>query len=327
LSEKSEAIYSNCLADLSFAGFDKPVFVSSYAVGNMTGTSDTISHVSRQTKNGIKEQEISGSCLALFVTTGMDNFKKLRKNEWRTYVLDCYFVILDYKNGTCYKKPTDFILPDFLYKWPDLHVVDLTGDGAQELIVTHYSKSIDFGVYHANADTHKITEIYSSYKDWENNNGDFMDRLAFEGELQDDYKVALKFPCIGYSKTVSVITDGGYRKSELHKKMDDWGCINYIGMWNKNGKLRKKWSKKHGDVFLYTLDDISCVKTEDGITQIELVRSICIGHRSENIGDMHIYLEYDNVSDALVIKNAEYVAALTAYKDWHKKTYGKLTFR
>ncbi len=211
--------------------------------------------------------------------------------------------------------------------WLDLYAVDLTGDGAQELIVSHYyNKSINFGVYHANAYTHKIKEIYSSFQDFDEHE-DFMDRLAFEGELLDDYKVLLKFPCIGYSKTVSMITDGGYRENELHKKKDNWGCINYVGMWNKNGKLRKKWVKKHGRVFLYTLDDISCVKTKDNTMQIELVRSVSIGHRSKDIGDMHIYLEYDNDSDALVIKNAEFADAKTAYKDLHMKTYGKLTFR
>ncbi len=305
----NKTVYPNYLADLSFAGFDKPVFVSSYVVGNMTGTSDSISHVSRQTKNGIKEEEISGSCLALFVTTGIDTFKKLKKEDWDTYFLKSYFVIIDYQNGICYKKSTDFTLPN-IHSWLDLSAVDLTGDGTQELIVSHcYNKSTDFGVYQANADTHKIKEIYSSFQDFEEY-GDFIDRLAFEGELLNDYKVLLKFPCIGYSKTVSMITDGGYRENELHKKREDkWGCINFVSMWNKNGKLRKKLAKKPGNVFLYTLDGFSCVKNKDGTMQLKLTRSICIGHRSESVGYMCIYLEYDNASDALVIKNAEYVNA------------------
>ncbi len=300
---KSEKEYSNYLADLSFAGFDKPVFVSSYITGNMTEKSDAVSLISKKTKNGIKKQEVSGNCLALFVTTGMDTLKKFKKEYWPW--AKCYFVIIDYKNGVCYKKLTGFTLP-YLSTWLDLSVVDLTGDGVQELAVCHcYNKSDDFGIYHADADTHKIKEIYSSFTDFENR-GEFIDRQAFKGELLDNYKVALKVPCIGYSKTVSMIKDCGYKKKELHKKRYKMGNINFTGMWHKNGKLRKKWAKEHGRVFLDTLQGVSYVKTKDGTMQVELFRYVCVGHRSESIGNIRTYLEYDNSLDALVIKNAKY---------------------
>ncbi len=321
-TEENEAIFSNYLADLSFAGFDKPVFASAYVVGDISGVSDMKSHISRRTKNGVMEQEISGGCLGLFVTTGMDEFTKIDEDAIWSY--NCYFVVLDYKNGASYKEKTDFSLR--CSDWVDLNLADITGDGAQELVVSYnYNKSIDFGVYHVNADKNNMEEIYSCNQDWEKN-GEFIDRMAFEGRLKDNYKVVLGFPCIGYSKTVSMITDAGYSKSQMQEKIDEIGCINYVGMWN-NGKLRKKWAEKYGKVFLYTLDDISCVKTEEDIMQLELVRSVCVGHRSEEIGTMHIYLGYDKDSGSLVVKNAEYADEKMAYKEWHTKTWGKFTFK
>ncbi len=302
-TKKNEAIFSNYLADLSFAGFDKPVFVSAYTVGDISGISDMESHISLKTKNGTKKREISGGCLGLIVTTIKDKFAKIDGDNLLYY--NSYFVVLDYNNGVCYRRKTDFSV--HYWQWADLNLADLTGDGAQEMIVSYnYNKSIDFGVYHVNADKHNIQEVYSSDRDFEKNK-DFIDRRKFKGKLQDNYKVTLKFPCIGYSKTVSMITDGGYKKSEMQNKRGKWGCINYVGMWN-NGKLRKKWVKKHGHVFLYTLDGISCVKMKDGTIQLELARLICIGHRSESVGYMYTYLGYDSDTHSLAIKNAEYQA-------------------
>lgn len=95
-------------------------------------------------------------------------------------------------------------------------------------------------------------------------------------------------------------------------------------MWKKNGKLRKKWAKKHGKVFLYTLDDISYPKDKDGNIQIEFVRAISIGHRSVDIGNMHIYMQYDKDIEKLVVKNAKYSDYKKSKKEWKeaRKKYG-----
>ena len=83
-------------------------------------------------------------------------------------------------------------------------------------------------------------------------------------------------------------------------------------------------SKKYGRVFLYTLEDVSCQKDKDGNVQIELVRPICIGHRSTDIGNMHIYLGYDQDLGKLAVKDAKYSDYKKSCKEWEKarKKYG-----
>ena len=49
--------------DLSFAGFKRPVFVSSYAIGDMTEKSGIVSYISKKTDNGVKKKKVKGSCL------------------------------------------------------------------------------------------------------------------------------------------------------------------------------------------------------------------------------------------------------------------------
>ncbi len=306
--------------DLSFAGFKRPVFVSSYAIGDMTEKSGIVSYISKKTDNGVKKKKVKGSCLVLFVTTKLEKYEESDES---------YFVILDYKNGVSYKKKSNLYLRWYYSEWVRLSVADVTGDGVQELLASSLcNKSIDFGVYHADMDTNKIEIIYNTYSDWEENlwkpGWDFIDCVEFKGRLKNNYKVELTVPCIGYSKTVSVIKDGGHNKKFLQKKMIDKWCVNYIGMWNKNGKVRKKWAKKHGKVFLYTLNDISHQKDKDGNVQIEFIRPICIGHRSIEIGNMHIYLGYDQDLGKLVVKDAKYSDYKEAEKEWEtaRKKYG-----
>ena len=298
--------------DLSFAGFKRPVFISSYAVGDITEKSGVVSYISKKTDNRIKKKKVNGSCLVLFVTTKLEKHEKYDES---------YFVILDYKNGVSYKKKTNLYLRNYYSEWVRLSLADVTGDGVQELMTSSLcNKSIDFGLYHADKDTHKIKVIYDTDSDWEENlwkpGWDFIDRVEFKGKLKDNYKAELTVPYIGYSKTVSVIKDGGYKKSRLHNKMEDRYCINYIGMWKKNGKLRKEWAKKHGEVFLYTLDDISFIKGKDGNVQIDFERPISIGHRSIDIGNMHIYMGYDKNLGKLVVKDAKYSNYKEAGKEW-----------
>jgi len=287
--------------DLSFAGFNRPVFVSSYAIGDMTEDSGVVSYITKKTGNGIKKKKVKGSCLVLFVTTKLEKYEQPTE---QAHLGESYFVILDYKNGVSYKKKTAFYLP--YSRWNKLSVADVTGDGIQELLVSDlHNKSNDFGLYHADRDKHKIKTIYQTDTD---PGRDFIDCREFKGKLKDNYKVELKVPRIGYSKIISLIKDAGYSKKNLHNKMDDDfnHIINYVGMWKKNGKLRKKWAKKHGRVFLYTLSIPSYPKDKDGNTLIEFERPICIGHRSKGIGYMHIYMKYDQDSGKLVAGDAKY---------------------
>lgn len=314
--EASKKAYPNYLADLSYAGFDKPVYVSSYAVGDMTEDTGTVSRISKQTKKGIREQKVTGSCLCLFVTAGMDSLDTIsEKGKNETVSFDCYLVILDYQNGVCLKTATDFFLHTLDY-WVDLDVADITGDGVDELLVSHeYNKSINFGVYRTEKEKQSIHEIYSDLN---------MDVEDFTGTLLDDYKVRLQFPGIGFDQTVSMTADGGYKKSDLHKSLDRWSCPNFVGKWRMDGTLKKKKQKKEY-VFLYTLDDITLEKNGSGTMQIVFTRSVCVGHRSEMIGHIHTYWEYDAKTDSLAPVKAKYVDYKTAEKEWNAKGFGRLT--
>ncbi|MDO4943177.1 MAG: hypothetical protein Q4E73_10140 [Lachnospiraceae bacterium] len=307
--EGAEERYQNYLADLSFAGFDQPVFVGAHVVGNLTEASEHTAHITKKSKKGEDKKEVTGDCLGLWVATDIDTLDKYEtkhdNNEWDNY----YFVVLDYKNGVCYKTKTDFFF-SALYDWGDLNAIDLTGNGVKELTVTNvYNKWIGFGAYRISKKEGSLKEIYVTGV------GDDDDdvRTFFSGKLKDDYKVELEFPDIGYSKTVSMIEDGGYKKEDLEKEFDEFMDPNLVCFW-KNGKLRRK--SKKDDVFLYTLDHVDFVEKDKGMTQVELIKSVAVGHRGESIGNMHIYLEYDKDSDRLVLKDAEYVDIKTAEKEW-----------
>ena len=200
-----QSAYKDFVVDLSFLGFDEPVFVSSYAVGNLTKITDSIAHVMTQTKKGIKEKEIKGDCLALFVTAGIPTAEDYRKDVVNGIDSRSYIVVLDYGAGKTYKAQTYFLLHN-IQNWNDLEAVDLTGDGVQELAVQHcYNKTIQYGAYRVNRETEELREIYSTLLSEEA--GRYREEDGFKGTLLDDYKIKLEFPDIGYSETISMIKD------------------------------------------------------------------------------------------------------------------------
>lgn len=69
----------------------------------------------------------------------------------------------------------------------------------------------------------------------------------------------------------------------------------------------------------HTLDhaEITTEKSSDA-TLLELVRGICVGHRSEQLGNMHMFLQYDRKSDRMILKKAKYVNAKEARKEWNE---------
>ena len=204
-----QSAYKDFVVDLSFLGFDEPVFVSSYAVGNLTKITDSIAHVMTQTKKGIKEKEIKGDCLALFVTAGIPTAEDYRKDVVNGIDSRSYIVVLDYGAGKTYKAQTYFLLHN-IQNWNDLEAVDLTGDGVQELAIQHcYNKTIQYGAYRVNRETEELREIYSTLLSEEA--GRYREEDGFKGTLLDDYKVKLEFPDIGYSETISMIKDAGYK--------------------------------------------------------------------------------------------------------------------
>lgn len=274
-------------ADLSFAGLGQDVMVSSYVVGNMTDPNSN-----------------AKNCLALFVH---ENLKTEQEKN--------YFLMLDYGQGNYYLTETTYFLHHWSY-WVNLETRDLTGDGIQELVVSHiYNKSIDIGIFRCDEQSHTLIPLFSTKDDYDEDKGDFLDRTWFQGHLEDDYKVVLEFSEINYSKTVSMIDDGGYSREQLQVgSKEPYGGINFVALW-KDGKLQKK--KVDSDtVFLYTLDHVDYPIGKNGKPQLELVRGIFIGHRSECIGNMHTFLQYDPDQDRLILKKVKYVDEKQASKEW-----------
>ena len=306
------SVYEDFVADLSFLGFDEPVFVSSYAVGNLTKATDSIAHVMTQTKKGIKEKEIKGDCLALFVTAGIPTAEDYRKDVVNGIDSQSYIVVLDYGAGKTYKAQTYFLLHN-IQNWNDLEAVDLTGDGVQELAVQHcYNKTIQYGAYRVNRETEELREIYSTLLSEEA--GRYREEDGFKGTLLDDYKVKLEFPDIGYSETISMIKDAGYKEEELQteKRMYEDGSYNFVALW-KDGTL-----KGHGTVFLYTMDSVDYIKNKDGSVWVDFAWTLAVDHRSCDIGTMHVYYEYDKAKDTLVLAGAKYEEMDQAMKKWEE---------
>ena len=307
-----QSAYKDFVVDLSFLGFDEPVFVSSYAVGNLTKITDSIAHVMTQTKKGIKEKEIKGDCLALFVTTGIPTAEDYRKDVVNGIDSRSYIVVLDYGAGKTYKAQTYFLLHN-IQNWNDLEAVDLTGDGVQELAVQHcYNKTIQYGAYRVNRETEELREIYSTLLSEEA--GRYREEDGFKGTLLDDYKVKLEFPDIGYSETISMIKDAGYKEEELQteKRMYEDGSYNFVALW-KDGTL-----KGHGTVFLYTMDSVDYIKNKDGSVWVDFAWTLAVDHRSCDIGTMHVYYEYDKAKDTLVLAGAKYEEMDQAMKKWEE---------
>ena len=305
-----QSAYEDFVADLSFLGFDEPVFVSSYAVGNLTKATDSIAHVMTQTKKGIKE--IKGDCLALFVTAGIPTAEDYRKDVVNGIDSRSYIVVLDYGAGKTYKAQTYFLLHN-IQNWNDLEAVDLTGDGVQELAVQHcYNKTIQYGAYRVNRETEELREIYSTLLSEEA--GRYREEDGFKGTLLDDYKVKLEFPDIGYSETISMIKDAGYKEEELQteKRMYEDGSYNFVALW-KDGTL-----KGHGTVFLYTMDSVDYIKNKDGSVWVDFAWTLAVDHRSCDIGTMHVYYEYDKAKDTLVLAGAKYEEMDQAMKKWEE---------
>ena len=307
-----QSAYKDFVVDLSFLGFDEPVFVSSYAVGNLTKITDSIAHVMTQTKKGIKEKEIKGDCLALFVTAGIPTAEDYRKDVVNGIDSRSYIVVLDYGAGKTYKAQTYFLLHN-IQNWNDLEAVDLTGDGVQELAVQHcYNKTIQYGAYRVNRETEELREIYSTLLSEEA--GRCREEDGFKGTLLDDYKVKVEFPDIGYSETISMIKDAGYKEEELQteKRMYEDGSYNFVALW-KDGTL-----KGHGTVFLYTMDSVDYIKNKDGSVWVDFAWTLAVDHRSCDIGTMHVYYEYDKAKDTLVLAGAKYEEMDQAMKKWEE---------
>ncbi len=304
---------NNYYADLSFAGFQKEVLVSSFVVGNMTNTKSDKSKMRYLDKKG-REEEIKGNCLGLFVMDVKNTKAKEEDREGTNY-----FVVVDYAKKTYYKTKTEFFFHG-MDQWTALKAMDVTGDGKTELVAQRcYNKSIELGVFRCKEKTHQLVDLFSTLDDIDKYE-DYPDRALFSGYPIDDYKVVLEFKDINYSKTISLL-DVGFKKKDLESDHDpnaedddmDWLDWQFISLW-KNGKILKN-KVKEDIVFLYTLDYVDFLSKKGKKPQIDLIRGIFLGHRSEWLGNMHQIYEYDSQKDRLVMKDARFSDVKKAEKE------------
>lgn len=290
--------YENYFTDLSFAGFDKPVHISSYAIGYMAEKNSSSPRFYVKEKGATKEEEKGGNCLTIFVT----DLKGKISNEMNSSLQEGnnYLVILDYQNKCCYKTETDFHNNSWTHR-NDMKFTDLTGDGREELVIQHnYNKSIDLEIHRLN-DKKKLKKIFTTW------DVETADMTSFSGYLEDNYKAVLKYKEIGFTETVSLL-DAGYKKENLETdqlpqgyEYDDY---QFVRLW-KNSKLQKE-GKDPETVFLYTLDQASFVKNKKDMPQLRLLRGVYVGHRSDCIGDMYTYFQYDEEKETMELSAAKF---------------------
>ena len=270
--------------DLSFAGFSKPVYVTAFALGARDESDDSGATV-RYLRTG-KVKGARGSMLALLVS---DPEEREADESMGFWYIDAshYLLVLDYGRHRFYRAPTSFFPHD---KWNKMiRFTEMTGDGENEIMIKHcYNNSYSFAVYHFSRETGELAEVCSD---------ETLDsQKAFSGRLEDQYRVVMEYPEIGYSETISML-DAGYKTYMLEKsgaKEDVEGECRFVRLWN-NGRLRKKRVDKN-TVFLYTIDRVS---VEDGspfgFQQPLLMQMqwVCVGHRSEGIGRLYTYARWN----------------------------------
>lgn len=280
------------MADLSFAGFSRPVYVSAFAVGARDDSDISAAQI-RYLRTGETKTK-RGSMLALLVSEQKEE-SGIDENEKN------YLLVMDYGRHCFYKAPTSFFPHD---EWDKMiKFKEMTGDDENEIMIKHcYNLSYSFSVYHFSRETGELTQVCSEES--------LDSRKAFSGHLEDDYKVVMEYRDIDYSETVSML-DAGYKKYMLEKsgaKKDVEGEYRFVRLWN-NGKLQQ--DKLPADpVFVYTLDRVS---VEDGSRYgfqeplLVQMRWVCVGHRSEGIGKLYTYARWDEASGKFIFVKAAFV--------------------
>lgn len=275
---------ASCYADLSFAGFREEVLVASVAIG-FVGEKDSSA---AQIIYADKRKEKKGNCLVLFVSEGIDRGEEYFYTKTDTN----YLLVIDYENHTYYKTKTKFWIDDNKFKF-----IDLTGDGRDELLIQcQHNKWIDFEVWRFEEEKQKMKELYSVF--------DKEDTDSFSGHLENDYKVVFKYGKIGFSQTISML-DAGYKESDLQvDKISEEDGSQFVQLW-KDGVLQKDQVNKN-TVYLYTLDKVSVVDKEKKMPQLKLERPLMVGHRSQCLGNVYTFFQYDRKKDKLVLADVKF---------------------
>lgn len=262
--------------DLSFLGLKNKVYVTNFAIGNITG---------------------DGECLVLALEERND------KNSPENYA---YLAVLDYKNKKSYLVKTDIIAGQG--RDEQLNLQDITGDGREEVIFSSEpNTTVDWNLYQFVEND--LKKIYS------NNERSELERDGFQIKLVDNYKMQIIGRKFDFDQTISLI-DLGYQKSDLEysnpnnlDKSDNVGRRAY-----KNGKLMKKDKNSLWTIEIQALmaDNWDKGYAEyNYFREIDNEKGICIPLRvvlgDEEIGKLNVYLKYDVEMGVMKIAQAEFV--------------------
>lgn len=295
--------------DLSFLGYDQEVVILRYAVAQVTGFNDFCTQLtyldreicdsSKGIKEGIQDRVVPGSCLVLSVA-GISP----EEGDDAPYI---DLVVLDYATRKSYRVGTEFFYGGSGHI-PKLELRDLTGDGLEDLVISHayngYRSGTEVQVYRFDSQTEELKEIYNNFLSEEN---EFRDEY-FTGYLKDNYKGVIQCKEIGFEKEFSLL-DNGYKKRELEIGMpperDDYDATKEIRLY-RNKKLTQECV-----VHQAPLDDAEGIQYFEGDNMKRGLRfryNLWVG-KYETAGIGYAYLQYDEETDWLEVKAAK-------YEDW-----------
>ncbi len=288
------------LADMSFAGFENKVFVTSYAVGYMAQKDSSTVQIVNEDKGKTKTKK--GNCLAVHVVEDpmLTVDMSIYDDEGRSINDDKnYLVVIDYANRSCFRMKTNFDSGGFYYEWPDMRFADLTEDGGEELVIEAvHNKWVDCEIYRYDAESRKTRRIFDTYGQ--------MDRECLSAELVENYRVQLKYKGTDYKETLSLL-DREYTREDLELGQGNadpsYDATHFARVW-KNGVPDKESIKEIVEpddyVGLYVPEDIRYEVSSKGVPQIRTASYMYLGHRSCHLGYLCVYYQYDNKKEKFV---------------------------
>lgn len=294
VDQKDEPAY-----DLSFLGLKNPVYVTNFAIGNVTGEED---------------------CLVLALEEKYEN-----EDDSENYA---YLAVLDYKNKKSYLTKTDVIAGQG--RDEQINLCDITGNGRKELIFSSEPNMVViWNLYQFTGN--KLKKIYS------NNETAELERDGFKIELLDDYKMKITGRKFDYEQTISLL-DLGYQKEDLEyvdpnnlDKSENEGRRAF-----KNGKLMKEdedsswriqiralmaenWTKNYDEYsYVGNYAEYNYFKEIDTEQGMGIPLSVVLG--DEEIGKLYIYLKYDAETDEMKIAQVEFIKIPYLSEEGSKET-------
>lgn len=306
-TEICKGYISGLYTDLSFVGFEDKVLVTSFAVGTMTEKDSSTAKLHYVRKGN--EETKKGNCLALFVSDGGNpdiSSEKYTDEEYQnidTEKDNNYFLVIDYGKKTFYKVKTNLYFASSCYTpWHEMQMVDLTGDGFDELVVKQwYNKNLMVEVYTYNRDSQDLEKICSNWYEEEMGG---IEESSISFSVKDDYMVAMEAKDIGFSETVSLL-GVGYKVKDLEigegDDGDDDAMPHTLNLW-KNKKLQYE----HAFAGPGMIQDLYVYVNDEGVAELILEDSVLVLHKWDYIGTLTRHYQYNTDKEKFVLAGAEF---------------------